>query len=283
MRVARMSVLFAVFCSSSFAIFSRHLQAEGWGPFQMTAIRSLVAAILLFAVLRGRIFETGGWGRTLIANGVLLVVGSTNYAFSMTHASVGVVIAIGYLGPIWLLLWERVVRKQSQPGDMLACGLGFSGTLLVALPGGRAADPWGLASAFLGSFIYAASLLLMKGASKEVKPLVMTFWMHAVPAVLLAPVMLSVPMNGDTLAWGSAFGLVNGLGFFVFLFVALKHLRSSEVGILSYTELIFAWVIGSGYFGEPFSAFSLLGTLLIIAGGAVIARRPDPEVVPAAA
>jgi drug/metabolite transporter (DMT)-like permease len=276
----RLFILFATLCSATFPLFARYFASEGWSALQMTAGRSMFAAPILLLLLRESVRETHGFSGRLVLNGLMVIVGSSAFAYAVANANVGIAVAISYLGPVWIVLYENF-RDGLRPGDLAVCAVGFLGSVFMALDmdWGKPSEALAIACAVIVSLDYAAALIMLKPVSGKVAPLVNCFWAHLVPGVLLAPLLVGSPWSEKATLGLVAFAVVNGIGFFAFLYAGLKRLRASEASTLMYGELVIAGCISVFVFGESFTWRSLLGAALIIASGVVIARRAESEPV----
>jgi drug/metabolite transporter (DMT)-like permease len=141
---------------------------------------------------------------------------------------------------------------------------------------------------------YAAGGFLAKHSVPGLVPLgVLTAAMLA-GSVVLAPVALAAlpseaPRAGPVLAAVALGAVSGGLGWFLY-YTVLASAGAARAAIALYFVPAFAVFYGAAVLGEPLTAASLAGLVLVVAGSALAARSPrsrpqgagPPDAAPAA-
>lgn len=276
MAIGRLLILLSALSSALLPVFTRHLSQAGWDALQTTGGRSLVAVLLLLPFLSSSFRDVRGMGREVALNGAIFVIGTWLYVFAMNHINVGMATAITYLSPIWLVVYENIFGRPEQKGGWLACFLGFLGCMFMSidLDWSKPSDLLGVSAALAVSFIASGAYVLGKRMTQTMRPLSVLFWGHAVTACVLAPILPSAVWNSSTVLWLGAFGLVSGVIYFWLWYDGMRRLTTTaEAGIIGNSEMIFASILAVSYFHQPFSWFSVVGAIFVIASGMLISRR----------
>ena len=202
------------------------------------------------------------------------------YATSLLLTDVVRVLLLFYLSPAWstmlglAFLGERITRYR-----ILALLFGFAGLLVVLGAGVR--FPWPsnlgdwLALASGASWAYGSLRLYKSGSVSTFEQLVVFilggFAVLAVGAAFGSQVFGPGPDLG-TLAGAGPLALVVGLFMLPMLFLTIwpaTRLSPGRVGILLMSEVVVGVVSAALFAGEVFGVREVIGTLLILAAGAV--------------
>lgn len=191
-------------------------------------------------------------------------------------------IAIAYVEPFLLLLLSHfVLREEVGPRRLLACVVGFAGTLLVIKPSFLQAG----AAAFLPlavAVIFALYMMLTRQISREADALSLQASSGVMASVVLIPLALVAPFGlpalGPALAAPQPWALLVGLGVtgtFAHLFMtwSLRHAPAATVAPVQYMEIPFATLTGYLVFADFPDALALAGIALTVTAGVYIVWR----------
>jgi len=276
MTLGRIFIVLVVLISSLVPVFSRGLQALEWNAFQVSAIRGLVGAVILGIIFNYRIAEAKKDWLGVLSASVAVLLTQTSYIYSTQHASIGIVIAILYLGPVWVVLYERFVLKNRNKRDGIACAFGFIGTLLVATSFDWHANTEvkGIIAAFIGSLGFTWFVIASKRTTSKVSPEIIAFWSCVVVSIILGWSLSGAAWTIPAFKWSMIFGIMNGAIYFILYFSAIKLIPSaSEVSVWVYLEVAIVWLIGIFVYHEAIQTTSLLGTIFIVIAGLILAKR----------
>lgn len=254
---------------------------------QLVAIRMAVQVLLLLPVV---IFATIplALGRRdfflTVIRAVLHMSGIGLMFLSLRYLPLADAVAIAFVMPfIMLLLGRFILGEEVGQRRILACCVGFLGTVMVMQPsfaevGWPAFLPVGVA------VVFAFFMLVTRQLAKSVDPIALQLVSGVIASVLLLPVLfffsrLDVP--GFSLAWpkGATWGLMfvmGALGTIAHLLMtwALRFAPSATLAPMQYLEIPFAAMLGWLIFSDFPNGLALVGILVtVVAGLYVIARE----------
>lgn len=207
-------------------------------------------------------------------------------------------IAIAFVMPfMMLLLGHYVLGEEVGMRRMIACAVGFLGTLLVIQPsfqevGWPALLPMGVAVNF------ALFMLVTRKIAKETDPIGLQAVSGVIALALMAPILFLVPDTvAPILAWDSllpsstwtllvAIGLSGTLAHLLMTW-SLRYAPSTTLAPMQYLEIPIATIIGFAVFGDLPNTMASVGILIVMASGLYIVFREQamsrqPEPVPVA-
>lgn len=206
-------------------------------------LRTAIAALILVAV-RPRSLRLPERGDRLAVAALTLALLGMNLSFygAISHAPVGLVVAIEFVGPL-----SVAVIGTRRLLDALWIVLAGAGVFVLAGPEGSVGG-LGLALSLTAAAFWAAFLLLAKRSVRSHDPLGVTTLMLAGSAVLLTPLLLftdvRVAGHGEAIALGALVAvLASAVPYFLEL-VALRLVRASTYGVLLSTEPAVAALAG---------------------------------------
>jgi drug/metabolite transporter (DMT)-like permease len=202
-------------------------------------------------------------------------------------------IAIAFVMPfIMLLLGRFVLNEEVGSRRIMACIVGFVGTLLVVQPsfaevGPPAFLPMGVAVAF------ALFMLVTRQVAREADPITLQTISGGIATILLLPVAL---LFGSDLPEVRPvdIGLILGLGLIgtcahLLMTWSLRFAPSATLAPMQYLEIPFATIIGWLVFRDFPNGIALLGIAITMGAGLYIigrerrlARAPVPTSPPPA-
>ncbi len=267
---------------------------------QLLLVRFGLQALVLIPIiaLTGRVWRMSNrvFGLTLLRT-VMHILGIGMMVSALYYLPLADAIAIVFVMPfIMLILGHYVLGEEVGFRRMIACAVGFFGTVLVIQPsfqqvGWPALLPLGVAVNF------ALFMLVTRKIAKETDPIGLQAVSGVMALVMLVPVIALVPHTAaPMLAWDSllpastwallvAIGLSGTLAHLLMTW-SLRYAPSATVAPMQYLEIPIATVIGFAVFGDLPNTVASIGIAIIAASGLYIvireqamSRRPAPAPV----
>ncbi len=258
---------------SVMAVSIRELATAGLSIFEILAIRSGVALLVLLVLLAVRPdLRVHALPRRIKLN---LLRNSVHYAsqyawaLSITMLPLAMVFALEFTMPGWTaLLAVWLLHERLTPSRIGVVVLGLIGVLVILRPGIASFNP----AAFLvlaAAFGYAITMITTKQLTMTETTFGIVFWM----AVIQLP--LSLIGGGDPMVFFHletrhilpALGVgTAGLTSHYCLSNAFRAGDATLVVPLDFMRIPLIAVVGWAFYGEPLDVFVLLGALIIVAG-----------------
>ena len=252
----------------------------------LVALRFLAQA----AILTPLVLATGGClrlsrrgFRLTVLRTLLHMAGIATMFSALRFLPLANAVAIAFVMPfIMLLLGRFVLDEEVGARRLIACLVGFAGTLLVIKPSFAEAGPPALLP--LGvAVIFAFFMLVTRQVAREAGPVALQAVSGLVACALLIPATLlgpqiGLPALGVTLAAPQPWGLLALLGLMgtlahLFMTWALRFAPAATLAPMQYLEIPFATLTGFLIFGDFPDGLALAGISLTIAAGLYIVLR----------
>jgi drug/metabolite transporter (DMT)-like permease len=250
--------------------------------FEIVFVRAALSVLAtLWLARRAGVPALGSRRPLLWLRGLFGFAGVSCSFYSVIHLPLAEATLLQFTHPLFtvalaaLLLGELVER-----GTLLGVPLAVLGLLLVVRPsalfGGAAAplDAFAAGVAIAGAFFAADAYVSVRHLARSGEhPLAIVLSFPLVTTLLSAPLMLRdfVWPRGVEWLWLLAAGGCAQIGQ-VCLTRGIQLLPASRATVFSYTQIVFAAVLGALLFGERPDAWTLAGAALV-SGGAWLASR----------
>jgi len=262
----------ALLSFSVMAVSIRQLSALGLSIFEILAIRSIVALIVLFALLALRP-ELRVHARprrmplNFLRNGVHYV-SQYMWALSLTMLPLAMVFALEFTMPVWTaLLAVWLLGERLTPSRIGVVIFGLIGILVILRPGLASFNP-AVFLVLVAAFGYAITMITTKKLTMTETTFGIIFWM----AVIQLPLSL---LGSDLTVFAGlqpahilpALGVgISGLTSHYCLSNAFRAGDATVVVPMDFMRIPLIAVIGWALYGEQLDLFVLLGALIIVAG-----------------
>ncbi|MEC8197186.1 MAG: DMT family transporter [Pseudomonadota bacterium] len=245
--------------------------------FQAVILAPMVAATHRPWRVRGRVLRLVVW-RT-----VLHILGIGMMFTALGYLPLADAVAIAFVMPfIMLLLGKYVLNEQVGPRRLIACVVGFIGTLLVIQPS-FAAVGWPAMLPLGVAVVFALFMLATRQIAKETDPISLQAVSGTIASVALLPLMaighmlewpgLQFAMPTAEEAWlVVAIGSVGTLAHLMMTW-SLRYAPSTTLAPMQYLEIPFATAIGWLIFTDLPNGLAAIGILITLAAGLYIILR----------
>jgi len=256
----------------------------GMPPFLSAGLRFLIAGALMFAWMRmkGKVSWSLLFRKEMLLTGAGLTFGTfATLYWAEQHVSSGVGAILSATGPLMIMLMQTALLRQKTSARMIVgCLIGFSGVVLVVLPGvslgAGSLFMWGCIAVLVGEVCYSAGALYSKKVIhqfKEASPVAINAVQMMYGGLLLS--LLSV----GTESWNmSALDWVPAVSSVIYLTVIGSMVgHSLFYWIMSRTNPLFpaTWLyisppiavgLGAVVYGEHVSWITWIGVVLVVSG-----------------
>ncbi|MFZ5963356.1 DMT family transporter [Thalassococcus sp. BH17M4-6] len=253
---------------------------------QLLFVRFGIQALLLIPIIlvTGRVWRTRGrvLGLTFVRT-LLHILGIGMMFSALRYLPLADAVAIAFIMPfLMLLLGHFVLGEEVGMRRMIACAVGFAGTLLVVQPafeqvGWPALLPLGVAVNF------SVFMLVTRQIAKDVDPIGLQAVSGVMAVCVIGPVLWLVPASavpgldwiapsGNTWSLLLAIGVLGTTGHLLMTW-SLRYAPGATLAPMQYLEIPFATIIGLLVFGDLPNVMASVGICITLAAGLYIVMR----------
>jgi drug/metabolite transporter (DMT)-like permease len=253
----------------------------GIGAYNALFWRLAIAAVLtavLYALTRPKVPALGTI-RVHFARSFLVAAMAISFFWGIVRVPLAEAIALSFIAPLIALgLAALFLKERIGARSVLGSLLGLAGVAVVVagrIGGSHSPEALsGMAAVLFSAVVYAANLVVARHQAQLARPLEIAFFQNLFVIAILAlaaPWWLAVPPAAH---WpGMAAAAVLGLVSLLLLSWAYARAEAQVLLPVEYTAFIWASLMGWWMFGEAVTAATVAGTLLIVAGCLIAARR----------
>jgi drug/metabolite transporter (DMT)-like permease len=207
--------------------------------------------------------------------GAVHTIGLVIWFTAIAHISIADTTAIGFTGPIFIMLGAVLVFKEPMRWERwLAAAIGLAGVLIVVAP--KLTGSGGIYTLVMlaSSPVFAASFLMTKALTRRERSEVIVAWQAISVTLFSLPLALlhwRAPSAGQWLLFLLC-GLLGSGGHYC-LTRSYASADISATQSLKFLDLVWATLIGWLAFGDAPSRSTLVGGVVICASTIWIARR----------
>ena len=235
--------------------------------------RSIVIAIMTFILSKiqkiSLTFEEPRW---LLARCITGLSAMACYFYAIPLIPLTTAVVLQWTSPLFVALFSGFLIKERVSPFLFGCIIvAFAGTTLIISPSFEAIEVnaiYALISGILSALAYLSIRQLRTTASSES----VVFWF----AVFC--VIVSLPLSAEELVSLSSYeiqvligvGITAGIGQ-IGMTRAYHAAKAAYIGAFSYSTVVVSWAYGLLIFAEILSFWDMVGTLLIVGSGIVLA------------
>jgi len=269
-------IVLACVCFAALDAIAKWL-SQGYPLTQILWIRYTVGALIAIA------YALPALGRDLLrtrhpwlqaSRGALLLVCTYTNFVALHYLPLALVLAVNFTAPLMIcalsvpLLKEKVGWRR-----WTAICVGFAGVLVIVRPGFGEVH-WAILLALASALFGALYDIVTRQVAKHDDTRVSLVWVSAVGALIATPGLSlgwTAPAGWD---WALFLGIgtAGAVGHFL-LIAAFKQAPVSTLAPFSYTQMVWAALIGYLVFGNLPDAMTFLGAAIIMASGIYLIHR----------
>jgi len=240
-----------------------------------------VILVPLVVVMGGTLRMTRRIAALTALRTVLHMVGIGAMFTSLRFLPLADAIAIAFVMPfIMLLLGKYVLGEGVGPHRLIACVIGFAGTLLVVQPNFAQVGAPALLP-LLVAVVFALFMLVTRQIAKEIDPITLQANSGLMALVILLPILAvfaQVPALSLALPVGNEWSLLALLGILgtlahLLMTWSLRFAPSATLAPMQYLEIPIATLIGWLVFRDLPNGLAALGIAVTIAAGLYVILR----------
>lgn len=257
-------------------------------PVEVTFFRNIFGVILVgIAIYRVPLRQTGGKPLLLLFRGSMGFAALLAYFYIMAHIPLGEAVTYNKTSPIFVAIFAYLfLNEKLHKSALFAVVIGFAGIVLVAQPEGGTFDKYDILGIFSGigaALAYTSIRELRK--YYDTRAIVMSFMGVGTIAPLVLMLVTPYVSVSEDFDWmfaefvmpqGIEWGYVTAVGIFatisqLLMTKAYELTKAGIVGTISYSNIVFAVIIGV-MLGDPIpDIWTVLGILLVILSGLLVA------------
>lgn len=204
------------------------------------------------------------------------------FFYALGHLQLGEAVLLNFSAPLFVPVIAWLWLRESVTGSLVwALLVGLAGIALILKPTAGLVDPVALIGLVSG-LCAAVATVTVRGLARTEPPERIVFYFSAMGTAVAALPMLRAWIEPDALQWLTLVLIGTfATGGQVLLTRGISLVPAATLGPFTYASVVFAAVIGWLVWGEVLDASTLLGGLLVCAGGVLVLRgqRADRPVL----
>jgi drug/metabolite transporter (DMT)-like permease len=261
-------------------------------PVEVTFFRNIFGVVLVgIAIWKVPLKQPGGRLLLLIFRGSMGFAALLAYFYIMAHIPLGEAVTYNKTSPIFVAIFAYLfLNEKLQKSALLAIIIGFIGIVLVAQPEGGVFDKYDILGIFSGigaALAYTSIRELRK--YYDTRAIVMSFMGVGTVAPLFLMLITPYVTVSSEFDWmfaefvmpqGILWLYVTAVGVFatisqLLMTKAYELTKAGIVGTISYSNIVFAVIIGV-MLGDPIpNIWTILGIILVIVSGLMVALAKE--------
>ena len=283
-------ILFMLLASLSFALMGGFAKvvSQVLPPVEVTFFRNIFGVILVgIAIYKVPLKQTGGKPFLLLFRGSMGFAALLAYFYIMAYIPLGEAVTYNKTSPIFVAIFAYLfLNEKLHKSALLAIVIGFMGIVLVAQPQGGTFDKYDILGIFSGIGAALAYTSIREFRKYyDTRAIVMSFMGVGTVAPLILMLITPYVNVSEEFDWmfaefvmpqGIEWGYVTAVGIFatisqLLMTKAYELTKAGIVGTISYSNIVFAVVIGI-MLGDPIpDIWTVLGIILVILSGLLVA------------
>ena len=289
-------ILLMLLASLSFALMGGFAKvvSQALPPVEVTFFRNIFGVLLVgIAIYKVPLKQVGGKPFLLLFRGAMGFAALLAYFYIMAFIPLGEAVTYNKTSPIFVAIFAYLfLNEKLHKSALLAVVIGFIGIVLVAQPEGGTFDKYDILGIFSGigaALAYTSIRELRK--YYDTRAIVMSFMGVGTVAPLFLMLITPYVTVSEEFDWmfaefvmpqGIEWAYVTAVGVFatvsqLLMTKAYELTKAGIVGTISYSNIVFAVIIGI-MLGDPIpDIWTVLGIILVILSGLLVALPKGPK------
>lgn len=233
---------------------------------ELVVFRALISIVMCYWGIKAQ--KLSLWGtnkKDLILRGVFGTLALTCYFFSLQNMPLATAVTVQYLSPIFTIIVSMfILSEKVKPLQWLFFLMAFVGVVIVRQ--GTLDLEWStLGVALLGSLGAGFAYTWVRKLRSTEHPLTIVFYFPLVTIPIIGPFAIynwTTPALMD-LPFILAIGVFTQLAQ-VQMTKAFSLAQASDIGIMNYLGVVYAFLMGVFIFNETYTTMSLVGVMFIV-------------------
>jgi len=257
-------------------------------PVEVTFFRNIFGVVLVgLSIYKVPLKQKGGRPFLLLFRGSMGFTALLAYFYIMAHIPLGEAVTYNKTSPIFVAIFAYIfLNEKLHKSALFAIILGFIGIVLVAQPQGGSFDKYDMLGIFsgIGAALAYTSIRELR-EYYDTRAIVMSFMgVGTIAPLILMLITPFVSVSSDfdwifakfVMPQGIEWAYVTAVGITatisqLLMTKAYELTKAGIVGTISYTNIVFAVIIGS-FLGDPLpDMWTVLGIILVIISGLLVA------------
>jgi drug/metabolite transporter (DMT)-like permease len=283
-------ILFMLLASLSFAAMGGFAKvvSQVLPPVEVTFFRNIFGVVLVgLAIYKTPLKQKGGKPLLLLFRGSMGFAALLAYFYIMAHIPLGTAVTYNKTSPIFVAIFAYLfLNEKLHKSALLAIVIGFIGIVLVAQPEGGSFSKYDILGIFsgIGAALAYTSIRELR-EYYDTRAIVMSFMGVGTIAPLILMLVTPYVNVSEEFDWmfaefvipvGIEWLYVTAVGISatvsqLLMTKAYELTKAGIVGTISYTNIVFAVIIGV-MLGDPIpNIWTVLGIILVIISGLMVA------------
>jgi drug/metabolite transporter (DMT)-like permease len=251
------------------------LLSKSYDPVQLVWARTFAHFVFILLVFMPQsgfaILKTARPG-TQLTRSVIQVCSTACFFTALGFIPLAEAISISFLAPLIVtLLATRMLGEKISVPRLIAILVGLCGVLIVIRPGSDVFH-WASLLILASTFFYANYQILTRRVASVDKPETSTFYSALVGSIvtsLAVPFFWHTPDSAFDVVLLASLGVLGGLGHYL-VARALFNAPANIASPFQYFQLVVGVILGYLFFGDIPSAYTWMGSSIIVASGIYI-------------
>lgn len=283
-------ILFMLLASLSFAMMGGFAKvvSQTLPPVEVTFFRNIFGVVLVgYSIYHIPLKQKGGRPLLLLFRGSMGFAALLAYFYIMAYIPLGEAVTYNKTSPIFVAIFAYLfLGEKLHKSALLAIAIGFVGIVLIAQPEGGSFDKYDMLGIFsgIGAALAYTSIRELR-EYYDTRTIVLSFMGVGSIAPLILMLVTPYVVVPEGLDWmfapfvwpiGIEWVYVGAVGVFatasqLLMTKAYELTKAGIVGTISYTNIVFALIIGI-LLGDPIPDFwTFLGIIFVIVSGLIVA------------